>query len=204
MRKRTLWVTCSAAVLLCSAMLVSAFPRPAIVAKAWQLDLEVGKPQPISVRDVDGQIQWYWYLTYKVQNNTRQERLFIPEIAVATDEGHIVTAGQDVPSKVFEAIKKRQRNPLLMSPIEIVGRLLLGTDFAKESVAVWPAFDRPVDNIDIFFAGLSGETQAIEHPLTKEPVVMRKVLMVTFATPGAKVHPQEQPVLPRGDEWIMR
>ena len=204
MRKRTLWVTSFAAALLCSVVLVSAFPQPSVVPRAWQLDFEIDKPQPVSVRDVNDQLRWYWYVTYTVQNNTPQERLFIPEIAVATDEGDIITAGQNVPANVFAAVKKRHGNPLLLSPIQIVGRLLLGADFAKQGVAIWPAFDHPVDAVDLFFAGLSGETQAIEHPLTKEQVVMRKVLMVKFATPGDHTHAQRQAVIARGEEWVMR
>ena len=204
MRKPTLQLTWCAAALLCSAVLVNAFPKPSLVAKAWQLDFEPGKPRPVSIRDVNGQIQWYWYLTYEVQNNTAQERLFIPEISVATDEGDLVRTGKNVPAEVFEAIQQLERNPLLLSPIEIVGKLLLGADFAKEGVAIWPAFDHPVDQMDVFVAGLSGETEPVEHPLTKERVVMRKVLMLTFATPGSRTHPQRQAVLPRGEEWIMR
>ena len=204
MRKPTLQLTWCAAALLCSAVLVNAFPKPSLVPKAWQLDFGPGKPQPISIRDINGQIQWYWYLTYKVQNNTRQERLFIPEIAVATDEGDLVSTGKNVPAEVFEAIQRAEGNPLLLSPIQIVGKLLLGADFAKEGVAIWPAFDHSVDQMDVFVAGLSGETEAIEHPLTKERVVMRKMLMLTFATPGSHTHPERQAVLPSGEEWIMR
>ena len=204
MHKATLWTSLFAATLLFLAGFASAFPEPSIVSKTWEFDIEVGEPRPVSMRDERGQLQWYWYLPYKVQNNTGRERLFIPEFDIATDEGDIVAAGQDVPAKVFDLIKEKEGNTLLLSPIEIVGRMLVGRDFAKESVAIWPAFDHSVDQVDVFVAGLSGETQQIEHPLTKDPVIMRKVLMYKYATPGDVTHPQKQSILPRGEEWIMR
>jgi hypothetical protein len=204
MRRRTMKLTCFVAVLLGSAVLVSAFPEPQIVPSAWQFDLTLDKPRPVSIRDLNGQTQWFWYLTYQVQNNTGSERLFIPEITIATDEGDIISSGKNVPSAVFDAVKLRQRNALLLGPMQIVGRMLQGPDFAKDGVAIWPAFDHSVNRVDVFVAGLSGETQVVEHPLTKDPVVTRKVLMMSFDTPGSKTHPQEQAVISQGQEWIMR
>lgn len=201
-KSRTTWL--ALALVMGSAMIAGAYPEPAIVPRAWQFDIQVGRLQPISIRDMHGHVRWYWYLPYKVTNKTGQERLFIPEVTVATDEGDIVEAGRNIPGSVFEAIARRERNPLLLSPIDAVGRLLQGEDFAKESVAIWPAFDHAVGQINVFFAGLSGEVQSVSHPLTDEPVLMRKTYMVHFATPGSHIHPQELAVIPRGDEWVMR
>jgi hypothetical protein len=181
-----------------------AFPEPAIVSRDWLFDVTVDKPRPISIRDVHGETRWFWYMTYNVTNNTGDDRLFIPEITVATDEGDIVTAGQNVPASVFPAIKRKEDDGLLQSPIQIVGKLLQGRDFSRASVIVWPAFDHPVDHVDVFFAGLSGETKAIAHPTTGEEIVMRKTLMLSYDTPGGVVHPQQQPVIPTGERWIMR
>ncbi len=181
-----------------------AFPEPAIVSRDWVFDIDVGTPKPISIRDIHGKTRWFWYMTYTVTNNTGSDRLFIPEITIATDEGDIIIAGQDVPASVFPAIKQREGDALLQSPIQIVGKLLQGGDFARASVIVWPAFDHPVDDVDVFFAGLSGETKAIAHPTTGEEIVMRKTLMLSYKTPGAVVHPQEQPVIDNGERWIMR
>lgn len=182
-----------------------AYPEPAIVQRTWELDIA---PQhtfkPIAVRNLLGKVEWYWYLVYKVENNSGSERLFIPEITIATDEGHIRIAGQKVPSGVFDAIAKKERNTFLLNPTDVVGRILQGPDFARESVAIWPAFDKPVDFVNIFVAGLSGETAAIKHPLTGEPVVMTKTLMLNFATPGGNISPELQPVVFKGEQWVMR
>ena len=55
---------------------------------------------------------------------TDEDLLFIPEITVANDTGDIINAGENVPPTVFPAIKKRLGNPLLLSPVEVVGKQL--------------------------------------------------------------------------------
>lgn len=202
--KQAMMICATAAAALGLAAGALAFPEPSIVPKTWEFDIEIGQPKPVSVRDIDGKIRWYWYLTYMVANNTGQERLFIPEVHVATDEGDLVVAGQNVPPKTFDVIKKRERNPLLLSPLQIVGRLLQGEDFVKEGVAIWPAFGHPVDRVDVFIAGLSGETTPMKLPGREDEVVLRKTMMVKYHLPGGRVHPDKQNVEYLDTEWVMR
>lgn len=191
--------------LTAGALRLDAFPEPSLVQRSWQLDITPQQTlKPIAVRDLLGRIQWYWYLIYTVENNSGSERLFIPEITIATDEGHILISGQNVPTGIFEAIAKKERNTLLLSPAKVIGRILQGPDFVKQSVAIWPAYDKPVDHVQVFLNGLSGETAAIRHPLTDEPVVMSKTLMLSFRTPGSEVSPELQPVIYDGETWVMR
>jgi hypothetical protein len=181
-----------------------AYPEPAIVTRAWQFDFTYQKPAALAVRDVEGDYRWYWYLPYKVVNNTGQEEQFVPEITIATDAGDLLTAGSGVPASVFDAVKAKLGNDLLESPIAILGRLLQGEDYAKESVAIWPAPSHDVDQIRIFVSGLSGETTRIPNPLTGESVLLRKTLMIEFTLPGNPATPQDQPVIPSSEAWIMR
>lgn len=181
-----------------------AFPEPSIVSKAWQYELSYAPPRPIPVLGLGGRTHWYWYMTYKVVNNTGDERLFVPEVEVFTDAGKIFPAGRDVPAGVFNAVKARVENPLLENPAEIIGRILQGPDHAKEGVAIWPAPTEDVDHLSVFFAGLSGETHAISHPVSGERVVLRKTLMVEYEIPGTTSDIQHQPVVPKGERWIMR
>jgi hypothetical protein len=181
-----------------------AFPEPAAASTAWRLDFTYAKPQAIAVKTADGGTRWFWYIAYKVVNNTGDERLFIPEFTIATDAGDITAAGKGVPGGVFDAIKDREGNRLLENPIRAVGRLLQGEDNAKESVAIWPAFDHDIDLATIFISGISGETQVIKNPATQEDVTVRKTLMITYALPGTGGRVQNQAVLPRGEKWIMR
>ena len=193
-----------------------AYPQPAPFPISWEFDLSHGKPTPISVRGPDGLYHWYWYMTYKVVNNTGEERLFIPEVAIATDQGDVTTAGKNVPPIVFSAIKAKVGNRLLLSPTQVVGTLLQGKDYAKESVIIWPDFGHDIDQLNIMIAGLSGEqVTEVEVPATQPssqsasqpastPHVFRKTLMITYNMPGTTKPGPDTIVIFHGDSWIMR
>lgn len=181
-----------------------AFPEPAIVSDSWQLDFEHGQPQAIAVTALDGDTHWYWYLPYKVTNHTGEDRLFIPEFTIYTDAGDLLTAGRGVPAYVFAAVQKQIGNDLLESPVQVVGQLLRGDDYAKQSVAIWPALGHDVDEVTLFIGGLSGETQTIHNPLTGDRVLVRRTLMLNYRTPGNYPTPENQPVIFAGDREVMR
>lgn len=181
-----------------------AYPKPAIVSPSWNLDFEAGRPQAIMVPDLAGRPQWFWFLPYQVTNNTGEDRLFIPEFTVYTDQGDIITAGQDVPSTVYPAIARRLNNDLLESPVEVVGQLLQGPDYARESVAIWPAFEGPdVDRFTVFVGGLSGETQTVAGPDGQE-ILVRRTKALEYATPGNYPTPENQPVQFIEERDVMR
>lgn len=180
------------------------YPEPAAVSPSWNLGFSYRDPEPIAVRDVTGAVRWYWYITYKVVNDTGSDQLFIPEFTIATDGGQIISAGRNVPASVFPEIKRRLNNPLLDSPIDVVGKLLQGEDYAKESVAIWPAFENDVDQYDVFVAGLSGENDTYVNPITGENVLVRRTLMITYQTPGNHPTPERQPVINAAEAEVMR
>lgn len=155
------------------------FAEPSIINPTWEFELEVKNPQPIAVPGDNGRTVWYWYLPYKVVNHTNEDRLFIPEVSVMDNHGRIVTAGRKIPQNVFPAIAQRLGNPLLESPDDVLGRLLQGEDFAKESVAIWPASQRDVDEFTVFFAGADGETKPLLSPSTGKPVLQAAVDPIT-------------------------
>ncbi len=173
---------------------VHAAPEPAIVNPSWSFDFSFQNPSAVSITDEDGNIRWFWYLPYKVVNNTGEDRLFIPEIVIYNDNGEIIQAGKGVPITVFPKVKHLLNNPLLKDSIEVVGKLLKGEDFAKEGVAIWPVSDEDVDAFSVFIGGIHGETQTMKNPRTGEEEVLRRTLMLEFATPGNFRTPQEQPV----------
>lgn len=201
-----------AALALSAACLVPALtaaPEPALVTKAWEFKFTYETPRPIAVQNIRGEWEWYWYLPYKVVNNTGQERLFIPEVTIATDAGDIIQAGKGVRTAVFDAIKKRIGNRLLESPTDVVGQFRQDEDNAKDSVAIWPATKHNVDRLTLFIAGLSGETAVIKVPdpadTTKTiDALVTKTFMIDYELPGAPTNPQEQSVVYKGQKWIMR
>jgi hypothetical protein len=197
-------VMCCGTALLTFTPTTFAYPQPAIVSPTWALDFSFANPRTIAVTEIDGNVRWYWYMPYMVVNNTGEDRLFIPEITIADDSGRIITAGQDVPASVFKAVQNQLGNPLLKSSIAIVGKLLQGEDYAQESVAIWPVSPTDVDEFSVFISGLSGESQTIPNPATGEDVLVRRTLMLTFATPGNPVTPQDQSITLQSQRDVMR
>lgn len=191
-------------VLFAAALTLHAYPEPSAAVRTWQLEITYRDPQPIAVPDVAGNLQWYWYMPYKIVNLTGTERNFIPEVTIATDEGDIIAAGRGIPARVFDAVSQRLANPLLISPVQIIGRILQGEDNAKESVAIWADPVHDVAELQIFFEGLSGDTTQIAHPLTGDTVLMRKTLMLNYGLPGHAPTPQQQTLVPIDTRWIMR
>ena len=179
------------------------YPQPALAGDAWQLVMTARDPETIAVRDLSGATRWYWYLPYAVVNLTGDDRLFVPEIAVLTDDGELIEAGRGVPGNVFPAIKKSVGNPYLVSPEAAVGTLRQGEDFLRESVAIWPVPTEDVDRMTVFFGGLSGETQPAVSPATGE-VLTEPVMDPATGQPAtdANGEPRRQPVLLRRCEVL--
>lgn len=181
-----------------SARWVQAYPEPAVVSPSWALDFTFETPRTLAVKGIDGSIQWFWYMPYKVVNASGEDRLFVPEITLATDAGDIFAADEGIPATVYNKIREQENNTLIESPMQVVGKILQGEDYAKESVAVWPAFTQDVDQFSVFVGGLSGENVTLEAEGDQTPVLLRRTTMLLFKTPGNHVgNPQQQPI-----EWV--
>lgn len=192
------------AVVITSPASSMAYPEPSIVPRAWQLDYKVKQPRKIAFRNASGQIEWYWYVAYQVTNNTGEELMFIPEIEIAMDNGELIHAGRGVPAIIFDRIKAQERNVLLESPVHVVGRLLLGEDHAKESVIVWPMPEGDINELRIFVAGLSGETQLVPSIGGDGKTLFRKTLMMTYTAEGNPTMTRDRELTKRSEQWIMR
>ncbi len=192
----------------CSAM---AAPEPDPVPRKWQLTLETGPMRVMSV-DVDGTgpepARLYYYMTYKVINNTGQDILFTPSFDMATDEGDLQRSGRGVPGAATAQIIAALENDLLEDQISIVGMLLQGEENAKEGVAVWPVGTSHVRDLRVFAHGFSGETRALDvyDPDTKgtKRATFRKTLMLQFQALG-ETRDMGAEELPRiKEQWVMR
>lgn len=195
-----------AALLLVAMPTAKAYPEPNPASTTWKLDFTWEKPRPIVIRDIEGVYRWYWYMPYKVVNKTGQEVLFIPQVHIATDTGSIIEAGKNIPASLFPKIKEQLNNPLLDSPTQVVGPLLQGEDYARESVFIWPADAEQEDpaQMSVFIAGLSGDTQAIVDPETGEKILLRRTLMLNYELPGNAPTPQNQAVVFKESQEVMR
>jgi hypothetical protein len=197
-------------------------PKPAEVPTSWQLDFEYEKPQAVRVRlPGERQARVYWVILYTVANHTEDDRIFVPDFALYTDTGQLLRAGTNVPSRVFERVKRVYNQPLLKSMTAMTGKLLQGDDNARTGAAIWPDFDPEAGRFDIFVGGLSGEAVEVAlpapvtveemDPLTgkmqavqKTKVVLSKTLRVRYAVPGEAAARLDAPVKQAETEWVMR
>ena len=205
---------------LCTAFAVCAvvstaraeYPKPSPYPISWELDFDHSKPKRIVV-DVPGQSapKAYWYMTYTVTNKTDKEQTFLPIFQLVTKEGQVIRSDKDIPSKVFEAIKGRERIKFLEPYTKAAGELRIGDDQAKDSVAIWEEPEAKMGTFTIYIGGLSGESvflkddkgQEVKDPDGK-PVILRKTLQLTYQIPGDEVRPGDDPVNEKDKTWVMR
>jgi hypothetical protein len=218
-----------AAALVCGAMLLvllggsaQTAPKPSDISTSWQLDFQVQDPKPVRL-EVPGQkgLVTFWYVEYTVSNQTNEEQVFVPDFVLYTDNGQILRAGQDVPGTVFRSIKETLNEPLLKDQADISGRILRGSNNAKQGVMIFRDIDPEAGAFDIFVGGLSGETAVVQLPnpipMTtydrekkkqvvemRDKIVLSKTLDLSYSLPGAaSARFKSLPTL-LAKTWVMR
>ncbi|MBL8745060.1 MAG: hypothetical protein JNK58_01750 [Phycisphaerae bacterium] len=181
-----------------------AAPEPEAVPRRWQLRLQAGDLR-VAVIDAPGVgPRAYLYLTYKVINNSGEDRDFSPWFELATDKGQIARAGRDVPHAVVQELLRRIDSPFLQDDLSVQGRLLQGEENAREGLVVWPANDMTAGEYTVFAMGFSGETKAVARPDTGEEVVLRKTLMLVHEGTGRLDPTTGRPLNRTAERWILR
>ncbi|MCA3004145.1 MAG: hypothetical protein ACK51N_02410 [bacterium] len=165
---RTL-VLSSALALSLSAGALTAAPEPSPVPKRWQLDAAFSPLRVATVEVPNVGPRAFYYLTYKVANNTGQDLLFAGSFELATADGKVYRSGRNVPAEVTAELIARQSNPLLQDQIAILGNLLQGPENAREGLVVWPAEDLSPGTLTVYAAGFSGETAIVQAPRSAQP-----------------------------------
>jgi hypothetical protein len=183
-------------------------PEPDPLPKRWQLDLDVGPLRVATVETETTGSQVYYYLTYRVTNNSGEDQAFAPVFELGTDEGELFRAGKDVPRAVKLEMLERLDNPLIEGQIAILGTLLQGKENAKDGLVIWPVGDLDIDEISVYAAGFSGEMTKIEFtdPESGESteITLRKTMMVQYDMPGSLERRGSKPIKPKAQRWIMR
>ena len=189
----------------------SDYPLP----DAWYLDFKVnakGVPKRIIV-DVPGQKvpMAYWYLTYTVTNNTGKEVDFLPEFEMVTQDGKILRSDRGVLRPVFDAIKKAEKNDLLVPLAQVIGTLHQGEDQAKDGVAIWPEPMARMGDFKIYIGGLNSEfigaTDDQGKPILDAdgaPITLRKTLELNYVIWGDEIKPEKDEVQKKPQRWVMR
>jgi hypothetical protein len=196
-------------------------PKPSIVPKAWELEFTYEVPRPITLKiSGEDKPQTFWYMLYRVINETGKDQIFVPDFTLYTDTGQVLRAGEHVPSLVFTAVQKLHNNPLLVDLPTATGRILQGEDNSKYGVAIWRDIDPKARRFDIFVSGLSGEREKVTLPeavkkieldregnkkeITTNEAVLAKTLKLGYFMPGeAESRTNTLPQLDK-KEWVMR
>jgi hypothetical protein len=192
-----------------SALLLASFvhadyPKPSEYPIAWELSFEHEKPKRITVQSGDDPLpKAYWYLKYTVTNNGEHEQTFLPMFELLTDDGRVIRSDKNISPKVFDEIKKTEKNKFLIPPLKVGGEMRLGEDEAKESVAIWEEPTPEMGNFSIFVTGLSGEATTIKDPNGKK-IILRKTLQLNYLIRGDEFYPGEDEVNINAEAWVMR
>jgi hypothetical protein len=203
--------TAAGAMLLVPISSALAAPEPSAVPTRWELDLEPG-PLRVGTIDVEGVgPRSFFYLTYKVVNNSSEDLYFAPIFELCTDDGEARRAGQDVPMQVTSELLENLSNPFLLDQISIIGNLSRGEENAREGLIVWPAENLKVDEVVVYCVGFSGETRRIVKPDAPpgedgkpQEVVLRKTMMLVHSTPGDLTGRGTRPLDRTIARWILR
>jgi hypothetical protein len=185
---------------------VMAAPEPSPIPKRWQLDIQPSVLRMIQIQTDQGPRAFY-YMTYKVTNNSTMDLLFAPVFELATDEQQILRSGRDVPVAVTNELLQRLQNPFLQDQISIVDTLLRGEENAREGLVVWPVPSDHLNEVVVYAAGFSGETATLESTREDgevEKKVLRKTLMLRYRMPGDLDITRHTEFQPHEVRWIMR
>ena len=202
-------------VFVLAACLCYAGPEPAIIQAQheWTTEVRFEPLQQIQLgRKTGKKSASFWYVILTVTNTENHDVDFFPKCELMTDTFEIISAETDVPSMVFEQIKKRHKRKYpFLEPLEKVGnRILQGEDNTRDIAIVWPDFDTKAKNIKIFITGLSNETAVIEHPAAKDEignpvkVFLRKTLELSCSLSGDPAFRSETKLTQKDKRWIMR
>lgn len=183
-------------------------PEPDPLPQRWELDLAVG-PLRVITLEVEGEgLKPFFYMTYRVTNNSGEDLQFAPIFEIGNENGDVVRAGNDVPRSVRQALLKLLDSALLEDQIQIIGTILQGRENAKDGLVIWRAPSLTTDELAVYAAGFSGETQQVEFQNADtgetETMTFRKTYMVRYATPGTLVGQGSKPLEVVGERWIMR
>lgn len=163
---RYAWVVVALAVAgLLAVSAVAEIPKPPVRATTWQLDFQHKPLQSLVITlPGDNTPHTYWYMLYTVTNRTGQDRMFVPNVTLYSDNGELTPEGKGVPPMIFSEIKRLQNDPLLQDTTAITGKILQGEDNALSGVLIFPEFDAKASKADVFVGGLSGDELQVKLP----------------------------------------
>jgi hypothetical protein len=181
-----------------------AAPEPDPVPRRWQLQVDTGELRLVTIEVPNVGAQKYFYLTFKVTNNSGQDMLFAPTFQLSDGDGNVTRSGHTVPQTVTQKLLAETQNPFILDQIGVIGELLQGGENAKDGLVIWPANGLNPSQITVYAAGFSGETKTVTSPDGKDKFVLRKTLRLDFKSPGDLSGVAQQAFPLTKQTWIMR
>jgi hypothetical protein len=197
---------------------VAAYPKPSPVPISWELKFAHSDPKRIVVNlPGDPVPRAYWYITYSIVNDSTDttavdpasERICYPVFTMRTNDGKMIGGNDGILPAVFDAIKDSERNKYLEEPTLMGGKILLGEDQKRESVAIWPETSDRMGSFTIFASGMWGETAPARDssgtPLKDakgDDIILHKTLMMSYHVDGDQTHFGR--VRKTAEEFVMR
>jgi len=186
-------------------------------ASAWQLDFEFLDPHRITLRlpGTDEEMT-YWYVLYRVTNNTGKDVQFMPSAQLVTNTLDVVTAGDNVHPTVYKKIAAlhKKEYPFFARPTKVSGLLLQGEENARSSAFVFTPFDIKADSFSIHISGLSGLIDRIANPAfdSSKPesdenprsFTRRLTLALDYVLPGDETSRRSASPIRKNRRWEMR
>lgn len=167
----------------------------------WAFDF---KPRALQLYVDSATGEGYWCLTYTVTNLTGTDRQWMPKVEMLDDQGRIHSAGRAVPPSITKAVKELLGNPLLEDQFQVIGPLRHGRDNAKDGLLIWSAEPCDATELTVFVRGLSGETETVQDPVTKAPVVLYKTARLEYRVPGDVKHKPMAQIAVESRDWVFR
>ncbi|MEM8872955.1 MAG: hypothetical protein AAGD32_01740 [Planctomycetota bacterium] len=190
-----------------------AFPTPSNYPISWELEFDYEDPRRIVV-EVPGESEpkAFWYMTYRVTNNTDEEQLFLPVFEMLTSSGEVIRSDRGIHPDVFANIKARAGDAFLKESLDLSGStLLIGDDQVQHGVAIWEEPNPELGKFTIFIGGLSGEAAPITKP-DGDPllddqgrqILLFKTKQIDYRLLGDEIRPGNDPLEKEGESWVMR
>ena len=194
-----------------------AAPKADLATSSWQLDFDFHDPQRITLTlPGDEEPTTFWYLLYRVTNDSRREVEFYPSFRLVTNTLRVVEGGDMISPSVYDAIAGRHQKeyPFFAPPSKVTGPLLQGRENARVSAAVFRVFDQKADSFTVYVRGLSGELERIPNPVfnvnqeesENNPrfFLFQRTLAITYDLPGDPRTRARAVPIRRNREWVMR
>jgi hypothetical protein len=167
------------------------------VRSFWTLDFQHTGLRYITINDPVTGNAVVPYTTYKVTNNTGEDRDFQPLFQVETDTKQLTFA---IPSPVAAAQIDKKHGEKFLDIDKIAGTIKAGE--TKQGVAIFRTLDAGADKVKVYVSGLSNAYRYQDPDARKG--FQRRIYFIEWYRPGDAKNRPEDKTETKHDDWIWR